>query len=366
MKRILFITAFVPSKIGAGENFSRQLINDLSPNNKIDLIFFKYSENDDYVVESKNVNVLRVFKNSALIKFINYLMFPWVFPLFSVRFNFFRLLFIKRVLRRNRYDLIFFDFSQTFLFAKFIFGIPLILNSHDVIYQRYSRIQNGFFVPFIRFSEKFVLNNKFSKIFTHSEKDRFLIRQIYSLESTVSSVYLDNSVINSQPRSEGDYFVFFANWSRSDNSDGLRWFLKSVLPLLDKNFSFRIIGSGLSGDLLSEFRSYPNFEYMGFIEDPYPVISNAKALLSPLFTGAGIKVKVIESLACGTPVIGTDVSFEGISETYSQFLVNAGTSEEFISAIRNFEFDFSRKQELKDLFINSYQNKTISVYINSL
>jgi len=34
----------------------------------------------------------------------------------------------------------------------------------------------------------------------------------------------------------------------------------------------------------------------------------SKALISPLFTGAGIKVKVIEALACGIPVIGTDIA----------------------------------------------------------
>jgi glycosyltransferase involved in cell wall biosynthesis len=365
MKRILFITAFVPSKIAAGENISRQLINDLAFENEIDLIFFKYRDNENYITENKNVHVIKVFRNSSLIKLVNSLLFPWLFPLFTVRFNIFRLLLIKKIINKNNYDLLFFDFSQTFLFAKFITGIPLILNSHDVITQRFSRIYHGLFVPFTRYSERFVISNKCAKIFTLSEKDRLLIKQLYSIDSTVSSVYLDTAIINSLPEYVGNYLVFFGNWSRPDNSDGLRWFLKNVLPELDIDIQFRIIGSGLPTDLGSSISNYPGIKYLGFIENPYPVISNAKALLSPLFTGAGIKVKVLEALACGTPVIGTEISFEGISEKYSRFIIKADTSDEFVSVIRKFEFDLPAKHELKGLFINSYLNRSISAYINS-
>lgn len=53
-------------------------------------------------------------------------------------------------------------------------------------------------------------------------------------------------------------------------------------------------------------------EYLGFMDNPYVQIAKCQALIAPLFNGAGVKVKVIEALALGTPVIGTDIAFEGI------------------------------------------------------
>jgi len=367
MKRILFITAFVPSRIGAGENFSRRLINDLAVQNYIDLICFKYSYNEDYIIESNNVKVLKTFSNSLIIKLLNYMMFPFIFPLFVVRFNLNRLFFIKKAVRKYHYDLLIFDFSQTFLFSKFIHGIPKVFYSQDVIAQRYSRIYWGIFVPFVRLSEKFVLNSDNVKIFTPSEKDSKIIIQLYSIETTVTDIYLDQYVMNSIPDVNGNYFVLFANWNRPDNSYGLKWFLKYVYPELNKELNFKIIGTGLpnNGNGVYNKGVYPNLEYLGFVDNPYPVISNARALISPLFTGAGVKVKVIESLACGTSVIGTDLSFEGISDKYSSFMKVARSREDFVSVINNFQTELSEKLELKKLFINTYNNKGISGYINS-
>ncbi len=365
MKKILFISAFLPSKTGAGENFSRQLINDLSEKHTIDLIFSKYRKDGLYKIENENVRVLKVFRNSFLIKLLNYLMFPWIFPLFSVRFNFFRLAFIKKALRKNHYDLIIFDFSQTFLFSKFISGIPVIFYSHDVIAQRYSRSELKFLLPFVKVSEKFVLNKKTARIFVPSEKDKEIIDRLYNIRTFVTDVYIDSEIRNAKQSSVGEYFVFFANWHRADNSDGLRWFLESVYPSLGTEVIFKIIGTGLPDDLMKFISPTRNIEYLGFMDNPYTIISNARALVSPLFTGAGVKVKVIESLACGTPVIGTSISFEGIPERFSQYMLVAENSSKFIPIINTFRLDLSDRIALKESFLKSYTNRGISAFINS-
>lgn len=363
MKRILFITAFVPSRISAGENFSRQLINDISHENRVDLIFFKYKHDADYVIESENVRVLRVFPNSPFIKVINFILFPFIFPLFSVRFNVFRLYFIKKILKTTTYDKVVFDFSQTFLYAKFLENVPAIMYSHDIIAQRYSRVYFGLLAPIAGISERFVLKRRNATIFTPSEKDSSLLNDLYSVKSEATTIFIDKTVIDSVPGKVGDYYVFFANWSRPDNSEGLKWFLINVYPILNSKFSFKIIGSGLSERLKSLISGSPDFEYLGFMDNPYPVIADSKALVSPLFTGAGIKVKVIESLSCGTPAIGTTISFEGISDYYSRYLIKAESASEFVTAIENFRVSLPEKTGLKTLFIDTYFKNTIANFI---
>jgi hypothetical protein len=177
MKKILFITAFVPGRKGAGENFSRQLINDLAERNNVDLIFSRYKHDDEYEYERQNVTVVRTFRNSSLIKILNCILFPFIYPLFSVRFNFFRLFYVINLIKKNRYDLMVLDFSQTFIYSRFLKKIPKIFYAHDVIAQRYSRSGRKTLDSFVRASEKYVLKSKPSRIFVPSEKDRTLISQ---------------------------------------------------------------------------------------------------------------------------------------------------------------------------------------------
>ena len=50
----------------------------------------------------------------------------------------------------------------------------------------------------------------------------------------------------------------------------------------------------------------------------------------PIVYRAGIKVKVIEALACGIPVIGTDIAFEGLPPLFNSFMLIAETPKDYI------------------------------------
>jgi len=364
MNRILYICAFVPNQYSAGENFSRQILQSISENNPVDLIYFKYSTDQPYIKASEKVQVLKEFRNSRTVKILNAFLFPLLFPLFTVRFNLARLRYIKRCIKKTKYDLIVFDFSQTFLFARFIKGVPKLLNCHDVITQRYSRIYSGLLSPWVKQSEKYVLNARGTTIFCPSEKDSNLVARLTGRDAIPTTILIDNMVLEAMPKKVDDYFIFFANWKRPDNSEGLAWFLKQVLPDLSGDFKAIIIGAGLSESLKSQITRFGNIEYKGFIDNPYPILANAKALISPLFTGAGIKVKVLESLCCGTEVIGSDISFEGVPETYSNFIINVNTSAEIAGAITDFETHMDAKKELKRLFVSTYPGDSIADWIN--
>ena len=161
-----------------------------------------------------------------------------------------------------------------------------------------------------------------------------------------------------------DYYVCFAYWRRTDNYQGLEWFLDHVYSKLN-GLKIKIIGAGLNERLRMKILAFNNIEYVGFVDNPYPFISNATGLISPLFTGAGIKVKVIDALACGTPVIGTDISFEGIDEKYAEFCVRANTADDFIENISLLE-KYSKVERLafKNEFIRTYSDREIIKFIN--
>ena len=58
MKKILFLTPYLPSNRAGGENFTRLLLEELSKTCQIDLIYFKYRTDPFYIVPNSNIKVL--------------------------------------------------------------------------------------------------------------------------------------------------------------------------------------------------------------------------------------------------------------------------------------------------------------------
>lgn len=111
----------------------------------------------------------------------------------------------------------------------------------------------------------------------------------------------------------------------------------------------------------------PQFEILGFLDDPITAMSNCQALIVPLFQGAGVKVKVIDSLNSGTPVIGTSVAFEGIMDNDKYKLsYNCSSKEEFAETIENWtDLSVEYKQRGANEFINRYNNNHFPKYVHS-
>lgn len=365
--RILFLTAFVPHDGAAAEKNTKLMLEDLSQENIVDLVYFRYKEDIHYLPPNNNVNILYSFQISTVRKLFHVLSFPFIHPIFSVRFNWVILMKLKRLFRRTKYDVIICDHSQMFLYGKFLSSkIRKIYLSHDVIIQRVQRTSSLVMQKLCFLSEKFCLQQKNTFVFSFCQKDCDLIIKNYGINALLCLDYIDPLVINSQPNSIENYYVFLGKWSRADNLDGVKWFIKEVTPLITKKTNIKIIGKNFPVKILDIENSNVSFEVLGFVDNPYSIIANAKAMLAPLFTGAGIKVKVIESLACGTPVIGTDIAFEGIDSTCSDLMLFANSSFDFAAQMNNSSISLEKRIELKHKFISSYTSITIPNFLKQI
>ena len=362
MSRILMVTPYTPDNLGKGVSYTSQLIEELSKKNLIDIVYFKYKNEDSYIPSRNNVNVVKEKEITVFNKLKSISNNPITFPLFSVRYAKDIRKYLEKNAKIDKYDFIYLDFSQTFIYAKYINHPRLVLMAHDIISQKYSRMKR-YLRPWAIKTERKLLK-KGSVIFTFSRKDCNLIKDIYGINSYYTTFFLHKNVQSAHPTVESMYFVFFGSWGRKENSEGLNWFIEKVLPLIPKNVSFKVIGGGLPGTIKSKIEAENNIEYLGFMENPYQIIANAKAEIAPLFKGAGVKVKCIEALASGTPVIGTEVAMEGI-EDYSQYFTIASTPKEFANAIIQCNYSLQEKMDIKKNFLSSYNHKQILKYIES-
>lgn len=360
-RKILFITPFVPSSEGAAENFTRLFLEELSANDfDVDLVYFKYSFEKEYIPIHTNIHVIFVKKNSIFVKLKNYLLYPFIHPIFSVRFDWKLMYNLRKRIKKGLYDYVYLDHSQMFLYGHFFPNIPIFMRSHDVMLQRYSRQGNLLLRWIIKKSEQKALNIKKAIIFVPSDKDKILLQQNYGIIAKLSKEYLDIKVINATPNTIEKRIIFLGKWTRKDNYDGLVWFIDNVYNSIDHSISIDIIGKGLPSFILEKIKEKKNICYHGFVDNPYPLIASSLCVVSPLFSGAGIKVKVIEALACGTPVVGNDISFEGIESPDFQFTKKANSPYDYIYEISNcYNLSVSDRINFKKKFIANYNNNSI-------
>lgn len=362
MRRILFITAFPPNKLTAGQNYTRLLLNDLANKYDIDLIYWKYPNHTIDI--PNNVNILKAYespKKNLIIRNLRY-----GFPLFTKRLNHKTIQYLKYI--ALKYDIIYFDFSQTIIYASRIKHPLKIGMSHDVIAQKFERKKYAnLLLPWIKSTEKKYLSS-LNHIFTFSSKDSESIYNNYNLKSTPVPFYIEQDILDIQiPKlSVDNYYVMYAAWNRKENQESLSWLFKNRHIFKD---DIKIIGGGMPNNLKEMIDKISNISYLGFVDNPYPIIAKSKALIAPLYNGAGVKVKAIESLALGVPILGTDITFEGINleiDNNINALININDIN-LITHINQLNSYSSEDHEMiKQAFLQSYSKYKFVDYLNNI
>lgn len=346
MKKLLYVTAFPPNNRSGGQQYSLNAIKDLSTKYKVDLIYFTYPGHQYIPVDG--VNVVANFDPSK----VNCLLHPKYYPLFTRRLN-------KECLKLLRthsaeYDVLYFDFSQVAVYSKYVEHPCKVIRCHDIIGQKFER-SGSKLTGWIKRSEKEILKSA-NEVFVPSPKDRDLLEDLYEIKSEYTHEYLHEFTLDENLKIE-DRFIFFGLWSRKENLDGLIWFIENVLPLDKEKHKYVVMGGGLSDEINEKYLKSNNIEYLGFVEDSITELAKSKAAIVPLFQGAGIKVKVLDSFTAGTPVIGTNVAFEGIPEIEG-LKYQAETCDEFAAQVNRIESTSisQRKENIKN-FRSLYNNR---------
>lgn len=101
MKKILIITPFVPSNIGAGVNYTRLFIEDLSKENEVDVVLFKSKNEEQYNISNTNVKLIKEFRICTFYKFLNCALCFFLFPLFTAKFSIKVLIYLRKTIRKK-------------------------------------------------------------------------------------------------------------------------------------------------------------------------------------------------------------------------------------------------------------------------
>jgi glycosyltransferase involved in cell wall biosynthesis len=233
--------------------------------------------------------------------------------------------------------------------------------SHDIIEQKgYREAASAYFLNplkiwdylLIRWREKQLMKYA-DNVIVFNKKDRDLLKYI-GKDISVIPLYTDVIINNSKTvDSKKNSIAFFGAMNRKENYMAALEFIEQCWPVINTAYPWlelQIIG-GNPHALLMPYNDHKNIYITGFIENPYELIENAWVTVAPITLGAGLKVKVLESLMCGCPVVAFPAGAEGIDMEREEGLITvvdyASMAEEIVLIVSGMnKYDTSRIKKL--------------------
>ena len=177
--------------------------------------------------------------------------------------------------------------------------------------------------------------NEVETIASISNSDSSHISKYCSAQVETVGLYIeDRHLANTVENTKVDFFHIGAmDWL--PNQEAMCWLLNEVWIEFNDQHSFaelHIAGRSMPTNLLNKKVSgfYNHYEVVNAID----FISNHTVMLVPLFSGSGLRVKIIEGMAMGKCIISTSLGAEGIPYTHKKNILIADTKSEFIIAMK--------------------------------
>ncbi len=114
------------------------------------------------------------------------------------------------------------------------------------------------------------------------------------------------------PASSGEAILFFGQASWAPNVEGMNRFLELGWPRVTAAVpSARLRIAGPSSErAFAAARSTPGVELLGLVDSIVDELLSSRAVVAPLWSGGGTRIKVLEAMASARPVVGTPLAVE--------------------------------------------------------
>lgn len=142
--------------------------------------------------------------------------------------------------------------------------------------------------------------------------------------------------------------VFVGSMDYHANIDAALFFANEIWPLLRgrrPELEFFIVGSRPAAEVLA-LANQPGITVTGTVDDVRPYYRAALAVVVPLRVGSGTRLKVLEAMAAGTPVISTTLGAEGLAVKDGENIFIADSPAAMADRLVSLQADSSEWQRL--------------------
>lgn len=153
------------------------------------------------------------------------------------------------------------------------------------------------------------------------------------------------------PAAREDSIGFIGYFSNESNRDAVHWFVRTVWPSLLRahpQLRFYVIGRGTTPDIRNLGRRDARIIVTGEVADIRPHLAKLRVFICPVRMGSGFRVKILEAMAAGVPVVSTALGAEGLPPWSGETLLLANTPNQLSRCIRLLLADAGLRQKLAD------------------
>ncbi|MEO6445710.1 MAG: glycosyltransferase [Gemmatimonadaceae bacterium] len=256
---------------------------------------------------------------------------------------------ILRVVREQAVDLVICDFLSPGPNVPDGLGVPTVLFQHNVeaaIWQRHASVavhpvKKAYMREQWRRMRAFERHecHRFHHVIAVSEADREAFRRDYGVASVTdvpTGVDTDFFRPTGSTPARPHEIVFTGSMDWMPNEDGIAWFVREVLPLVQRDVpdaTLSIVGRNPTALVRSLADAARGIDVTGTVPDIRPYLERAGAIIVPLRVGGGTRLKIFEAMAMERPLVSTTIGAEGLPVRDGEELCIADEPAAFAAAV---------------------------------
>lgn len=222
---------------------------------------------------------------------------------------------VQKLCRQYSYDAVILDYLWDTAVLQDVDCVTGIL-THELMHQRamaYEKSgQKPDFKAITREDELHRLNHV-DLLIAIQQNDADWMRANLEPAKSVVTAPLPANLRPQPPAPEEPPSILFIGGSTAHNVAGLKWFIEKVFPrIMQEAPQAELRVYGAVGRKLGDCP--PQVRIMGPIDTVAKAYADNQVAIVPLLFGSGLKIKLVEAMACGRPVVATRVGAEGFAD----------------------------------------------------
>lgn len=247
--------------------------------------------------------------------------------------------------RGTAFDVIHVSTSQMACF-RFDPRSPVVLDEHNIEYELYYRVfQAEGSLPRRLFNWLEYKKFRREEIAAWRAADGCAMTSAREV-ATVTALLPDTPVVTVPNAVDTEYFapaaatvdperiVLTGLMKYRPNVDGAQFFVRDVLPRILRArpaATFYVVGGEPAPEVTR--LAAPNVVVTGGVDDVRPYVHESAVFVVPLRMGSGTRLKVLEGLSMGKPMVSTSIGCEGIDVADREHLLIADGADAFADAV---------------------------------
>jgi glycosyltransferase involved in cell wall biosynthesis len=284
---------------------------------------------------------------------------------------------MSKLLAETRIDVVHYDTLALAQFDDVDFNFPKVLTHHNIesllMARRAKRESNPFVRLYLSLQARKIARYELiqaprfdANIMMSSVDAERLQKDVPGVRTAVVPNGVDLDYFRPEVVDESPTLIYTGGMNMFANKDAVLHFLQNIWPWIKMkvpDVKFFAVGQDPPRELLSLSRADPQIEVTGYVDDVRPLIAQASVYVVPLRVGGGTRLKILDAMAMGKPIVSTSIGCEGIDVSPGGNIVIADEPEVFadrtVRLLQNKTMRTAFGQAARQLVESKYSWKTV-------